>query len=409
MNSTSIALKYLVSISKGKKPLFEIDNYKNGLIPYLSMDYLRGKNESPIYVDEINDNIIRVYDNDLLILWDGSNAGEILYGKEGALSSTVAKIDIVSNKINKAYLTYFLIYSQPLIQSNTIGMGIPHVNGEYLRNLSLFLPSKNKQISISKFLDKKTTEIDTLINKKENLLLLLEENKKSIINEAVTNGLSPNVPKKDSGIEWIGKMPEHWRLTQLKYVTEKVGSGVTPRGGANVYVDEGIKFIRSQNVYFEGLRLEDVVFIDEAIHNKMENSKVHFNDVLLNITGGSIGRSCIVDIKDEFNVNQHVCIIRCNDELSPELLNYILYSELGQVQIRLGITGGNREGLNFENIKSFVIPQFGMEEQESIVSFLNKKVKDINVISSKIRLQIEKLKEYRQSLISEAVTGKLDI
>lgn len=409
MGTDYISLKYLVDITKGKKPKYEIYEYNEGLIPYLSMDYLRGKNLSPIYVDETKDSIVKVNNDDLLILWDGSKAGEIIYGKEGALSSTMAKIEIKSPKVRKSYLTYFLIHSQPDIQGNTVGMGIPHVNGEDLKNLSVYLPSKETQIRIAEFLDKKTAEIDTIIQKKENLLLLLEEKKKAIINEAVTKGLNPNAPMKDSGIEWIGEIPEHWKLTQLKYLTEKVGSGVTPRGGAEVYTEEGVKFIRSQNVYFDGLRLDDVVFIDEKTHLQMENSKVVFNDVLLNITGGSIGRSCVVEMNEEFNVNQHVCIIRPSDELNSEYLNFFLYSNIGQTQIRLGITGGNREGLNFENLKSFIIPKLDIIEQELIVNTIKLKVVELNSIESKILAQIDKLKEYRQSLISEAVTGKIDI
>lgn len=409
MGTDYISLKYLVDITKGKKPKYEIYEYNEGLIPYLSMDYLRGKNLSPIYVDETKDSIVKVNNDDLLILWDGSKAGEIIYGKEGALSSTMAKIEIKSPKVRKSYLTYFLIHSQPDIQGNTVGMGIPHVNGEDLKNLSVYLPSKETQIRIAEFLDKKTAEIDTIIQKKESLLLLLEEKKKAIINEAVTKGLNPNAPMKDSGIEWIGEIPEHWKLTQLKYLTEKVGSGVTPRGGAEVYTEEGVKFIRSQNVYFDGLRLDDVVFIDEKTHLQMENSKVVFNDVLLNITGGSIGRSCVVEMNEEFNVNQHVCIIRPSDELNSEYLNFFLYSNIGQTQIRLGITGGNREGLNFENLKSFIIPKLDIIEQELIVNTIKLKVVELNSIESKILAQIDKLKEYRQSLISEAVTGKIDI
>src|SRR5690554_1097108 len=141
----------------------------------------------------------------------------------------------------------------------------------------------------------------------------------------------------------------------------------------------------------------------------MENSKVVFNDVLLNITGGSIGRSCVVEMNEEFNVNQHVCIIRPNNELDSNFLNYLLFSNFGQTQIRLGITGGNREGLNFENLKSFIIPKIDIKEQQSIVEAIKSKLFEFKSIDLKLQSQIEKLKEYRQAIISEAVTGKLEI
>ena len=111
----------------------------------------------------------------------------------------------------------------------------------------------------------------------------------------------------------------------------------------------------------------------------------------------------------EGNVNQHVCIIRCNELLLPDFLNYFLFSDSGQSQIRLGITGGNREGLNFENLKGFVIPAISIGEQQKIIDYLNHYCKNSFKLEEKINLQIEKLKEYRQSLISEAVTGKIDV
>ncbi|MGG7551045.1 restriction endonuclease subunit S [Chryseobacterium arthrosphaerae] len=355
--------------------------------------------------------------NDILIAKTGATIGKLgLITDEIGIANTtssVGKVTVDSSRFSPKYILYCFQsknFNDQLWLEASQKSAQPGFNIDNLVDFEIFAPERlADQVSIAEYLDKKTTEIDTIIAKKEQLLELLEEKKKAIINEVVTKGLNPNTTMKNSGIEWIGEIPEHWEIVQLKYLTIKVGSGVTPKGGAEVYSDDGIKFIRSQNVYFEGLRLADVVFIDEKIHNQMENSKVNLNDVLLNITGGSIGRSCIVNIESEFNVNQHVCIIRPNEKLLPEFLNFALFSNLGQTQIRLGITGGNREGLNFENIKNFYIPNISIKEQEEIVGYLNIKNDELNLISTKISTQISKLKEYRQSLISEAVTGKIDI
>lgn len=314
-----------------------------------------------------------------------------------------------NEKLEGKYLQYLFEDCERYISFYSSANTQENLNVTKIKDLIFPVPTLSEQQKIATFLDQKTAEIDTIIAKKENLLLLLEEKKKAIVNETLTKGLNPNAKMKDSGIEWIGEIPENWAMKPLKYLTEKIGSGVTPRGGAEVYVDEGIQFIRSQNVYFDGLRLDDVVCIDRKTHNKMENSQVYKYDVLLNITGGSIGRSCVVELNKEFNVNQHVCIIRCNNELLPHYLNYLLFSDLGQNQIRMGITGGNREGLNFENLKSFIIPNPKIGVQERIVFFLNDFVTKSDLIRDKIMIQIMKLKEYRQSLISEAVTGKISI
>jgi len=149
-----------------------------------------------------------------------------------------------------------------------------------------------------------------LIEKTERKIELLKEQQTAIINHYVTKGLDPTVKMKDSGIEWIGEIPEHWKISKLKFKLKKIGSGVTPKGGSEVYADEGVMFLRSQNIHFEGLYLDDVVRITPQTHSEMSGSRVQLNDVLLNITGGSIGRCCVVNIDEEFNVNQHVCILR---------------------------------------------------------------------------------------------------
>ena len=121
---------------------------------------------------------------------------------------------------------------------------------------------------------------------------------------------------KDSGIEWIGEIPSDWDVFKIKYGVVKVGSGKTPRGGADIYTDSGVLFLRSQNIYDVGVVTESPIFITEKIDEEMKNTRVLPNDVLLNITGGSIGRCCIFPEKlGKANVNQHVSIIRVNPEI----------------------------------------------------------------------------------------------
>lgn len=284
------------------------------------------------------------------------------------------------------------------------GLGKPAIE-----NLPIPIPSIKEQTKIAQYLDHQTAIIDQLIQQKEKLIELLKEKRQAVINEAVTKGLNPNAKMKDSGIEWLGTIPQAWNLVQIRHLNKKVGSGVTPKGGAEVYTQEGVIFIRSQNVHFDGLRLDDVVRIDLDTHEKMNGSKVQFNDVLLNITGASIGRCCVVNISEEMNVNQHVCIIRPTQKILPEYLNLVLQSNVGQVQIKLGTTGGNREGLTFEAIKEFVIPLPDLKEQGEILSTVQSSLNRYYELENLNIMQIEKMKEYRQSIISEAVTGKIDV
>ena len=165
-----------------------------------------------------------------------------------------------------------------------------------------------------------------------------------------------------------------WSKCKLGACCSKIGSGKTPKGGSSVYANQGIMFLRSQNVLWGTLDISEVSFIDEATNSTMQSSEVRFGDVLLNITGASIGRSCIYTSNDRANVNQHVCIIRLSqenkDRLLPEFLLQQILSDRIQQQVMDCQNGGSREGLNFQQIADFniVIPE--MEEQRKICGML---------------------------------------
>jgi len=285
------------------------------------------------------------------------------------------------------------------------GLGKPTIE-----NLAVPLPSIEEQSQIVFYLNDQTGIIDQIISKKQKLIELLKEKRQATISEAVTKGLNPNAKMKESGVEWLGEIPVDWKLTPFRFIAVKIGSGVTPKGGAEVYKEEGVTFIRSQNVHFDGLRLDDVAKIDLETHEKMSNSKVQFKDVLLNITGASIGRCCVVNIDEEMNVNQHVCIIRPkSSKVVSEYLNLVLQSDIGQTQVRMELTGGNRDGLTFEALKAFVLPLPALKLQDEIVNQVSIQINQLFELETKIISQIEKLKEFRQSIISEAVTGKIDV
>ena len=161
------------------------------------------------------------------------------------------------------------------------------------------------------------------------------------------------------------------KFARLREHVSKIGSGKTPKGGASSYQATGIPLIRSQNVLCGTLNLNDVAFISSDTHAQMSGSAVKGKDVLLNITGASIGRSCVApDSLKEANVNQHVCIIRTKDTLEPHSLSAFLNSHQGQKQIWSFQGGGSREGLNFEQIGRFRIPVFSLPEQRKIAEIL---------------------------------------
>ena len=268
------------------------------------------------------------------------------------------------------------------------------------------LPPMEEQDAIVRYLDAATSKIDKAIAMQQKMIDQLNERKQIIIQNAVTKGLDENVEMKDSGVEWIGLIPKNWEIVRLSRLTSKIGSGSTPKEG---YVDNGVIFLRSQNVYCEGLRLDDVVHISQNVHRKMSGTRVLSNDVLINITGGSIGRCFYVDeTLGEANVNQHVSIIRPTS-VDTHYLKYYLQSYCGQIQVALEQTGGNREGLTAKALAKFLIvcpPKF---DQQAVADYLDKQMQRFDSAITNCQRQITLLQERKQIIINEVVTGKVKV
>ena len=279
---------------------------------------------------------------------------------------------------------------------------------EQLGQLKVPMPPLSEQQAIADYLDETCSKIDEIIAEAKASIDEYENLRQSIIYEILTKGPDDNVEMKDSGVEWIGKVPSHWMIGKVKYGTTKVGSGKTPKGGAEVYMTSGVMFLRSQNIYNDGLRLDNPYYISEEIDEEMKNTRVQKNDVLLNITGGSIGRCCIFDGSiPNANVNQHVCIIRVNSSVFlPEYMHLFWISLIGQISIKSYQTGGNREGMSAEAIKNTPIPIIPIGEQRRIVDLIKPKIDDFNSLIAEKESLINDLEAYKKSLIYEVVTGK---
>ncbi|SHL31159.1 type I restriction enzyme, S subunit [Chryseobacterium contaminans] len=200
-----------------------------------------------------------------------------------------------------------------------------------------------------------------------------------------------------------------WEVKKLGDIANKVNSGKTPLGGEAIYIKEGILFIRSQNVNNDKLELENSTFIPESVNSQMKNSIVKSNDILLNITGASLGRSCVVpnDFKIG-NVNQHVCIIRLTQQYSPRFIQPIFSSSKGQNIFNNLQTGSGREGLNFENIKGIRLSIPNLKEQQQIASFLSL-IDERIVTQNKILLHYQSLiQKLRNDIFKQKLSFKDD-
>jgi type I restriction enzyme S subunit len=313
-----------------------------------------------------------------------------------------------SNKISGDYLFWLLKDTSIASQLWREATGVTRwaIASRHIKNTSIPIPPKNEQVEIVTYLKKACERIDKIIEIKKEQIKKVEEHLNSKFFELLTGKKYESI---ETNYPYFKTMPKNWKIIRVKSVVTKVNSGVTPKGGATSYVDEGIPLIRSQNVKSIMLDFSDVVFITEATHNKMKNSKVKNGDVLLNITGASLGRCYFVKGIDEANVNQHVCILRPSDLIETKYLYYLIKSEIGQSQIFSGFKGSGREGLSFEAIKKFRFPLPNKEQQRKIIFDLDELSLLVNNEKKIIKEQIAVLKKYRTNLIHESITGKKQI
>lgn len=268
------------------------------------------------------------------------------------------------------------------------------------------VPPLKEQLLIANFLDKECSEIDNLTADIEKQISLLEDYKKSIITEAVTKGLNPNVEFKDSGIEWIGKIPKHWEITKIKNLGN-ARNGLTYSPSNLCDENSGTLVLRSSNIKNGKLSFDDNVFVNCLIKN---NLKVKKGDILICSRNGSaklIGKSALIDRDLNSSFGAFMMIFR--SKLNTRYIKYILESDVFKFNLSSYLTSTINQltNQNFSNMK--IVFCNSEKEQKEIVDFLDKKCSEIDSLISDKKEQLEKLASYKQSMIYEYVTGKKEI
>ena len=273
---------------------------------------------------------------------------------------------------------------------------------------SLFpLPPLPEQQQIADFLDKETTRIDTLIAKKERFIELLQEKRIALISHVVTKGLNPDAPMKDSGIEWLGMIPEHWEVTKLKYGYETcLGKMLQPQPVSSLDTLE--PYLRAANISWEGVDISDIKKMWFS-PNEKETYKFKNNDLLIS-EGGDVGRATFWK-KELPNcyIQNAVHRVRSKTNYSNKILYYWLFFLKNIGYIDLICSKATIAHFTAEKVKETPILSIPFHEVEFIINFLDKETTRIDTLINKTKQSIEKLKEYRTALISAAVTGKVDV
>lgn len=383
----NLKFKYSGSFQKGKLPK-EFNVEGNGY-PIIGASEMLGKTPR-LYSLEADLPVCDI--EDILILWDGANAGIVSTNHKGIISSTTVRYSCADKRCSSGYVFYLFKSVEPYFREKVFGTTIPHMNMEYINDVPLLLPTLAEQKAIADFLDRKCGEIDELISLQERMIEELKAYKQSVITEAVTKGLNPNVPLKDSGIEWIGQIPEHWRVSKIKnennildYLRQPISAekrinelGLYDYYGASGVIDKIDEYNVNDKVLLIG---------EDGAHLTLRNLPL-------------IYKAC-----GKFWVNNHAHILKVNSSNDYEYMFYML--EAGDYFHY--ITGSAQPKLSQENLKNFVIPIPPLSEQQEIADYLDKKCSEIDRLVALKQTKIEELKDYKKSFIYEYVTGKKGI
>lgn len=328
-------------------------------------------------------------------------------------NGSVSLINIVLKPISiKSKFCHYLLKSYSFIEEfyrngHGIVADLWTTRFEEMRAILLALPTEDEQQRIADFLDKKTAQIDEAIAKKEKMIELLKEYRQVVINNAVTKGLDPNVPMKDSGVGWLGQIPAHWNISKLKFVTRQIvdGTHFTP-----TYRDSGVPFLRVTDLHHQTLELNDVKFISHKEHNDLiKRCNPTKGDLLLS-KNGTIGLTKVVDWDFEFSIFVSLCLIKINYSLlNAHLLSYQINSNIFIQQLIESGKTTSVTNLHLDMIKDLIVVLPSIIEQQEIADFLDKKNEQIDEAISLKQSEIEKLKEYKATLIDSAVTGKIKV
>ena len=352
----------------------------------------------------------KIKTSDILVVKDGATTGRVAFVDEkfpfqNSMINEHIFILRTKDEINPKWLFYFIFSKLGQDQIKIVFQGSAQggINTSFVNLFHVFIPTYPEQKQIASIL----SNVDDTIQKTDKIIKQTQRLKKGMMQKLLTRGIGHTKFKK---VKWyFGKeveIPEEWELNILAEYTTKIGSGITPRGGSKVYKQSGIPLIRSQNVQFDGITFKDIAYITQEIHDKMSRTKLQDFDVLLNITGASLGRCTFLPENfGEGNVSQHVCIIRTKNNLNHEFLSRFLSSYYGQKVIFTMQNGATKEGLNFEQIKSFKIPLPPLSEQQQIASILS----NVDTQIQKEKLHKSNLERLKKGLMQKLLTGQIRV
>lgn len=347
--------------------------------------------------------------NGLNLNYDFKSLRVALVKEKGVITSAYLAIFPDRKKISPQYATYLFKGYETKMAFHNMGAGIRKTLGyKEFKNQPLLLPSKEEQNKISAYLDSKCSHIDIMLSKIRSSIEEYKKLKQAVIMQAVTKGVRGEREMKDSGVEWIGKIPKEWVIQKIKSISSRINVGVVIR--PSEYFDENgtVPFLRGINVKEYLISSDNMVYINESSNRILSKSQVHTDDILI-VRDGSIGTSCVVPA--EFDGANVVSMVIATPSISCDsrFICYSLNSDVGKTQFTLTKIGSALTHTSVSAVSDIIVAVPSCAEQKEIADYLDAKCVEIDGLIAKKEQLVKELESYKKSLIYEVVTGKREV
>lgn len=326
-------------------------------------------------------------------------------GIPAAINQAIIALTPNEKLLDSSFLRYWLISLEPYLFSLSSSNTQNNLNAAKVRALPACVPSRREQSEIAAFLDHETAKIDALVAEQEQLIALLKEKRQAVISHAVTKGLNPDAPMKDSGIEWVGPTPTHWQVFKLSREFT-IGSGTTPRSDNPAFYDGGtIPWVNTGDLNDGDINSPNRCVTQVALELHTSLKIYGLDSVAIAMYGATIGKLGLFKITG--CVNQACCVFSSPKRVLARFL-FFWFLAMRQQIISLA-SGGGQPNISQETLRTLFMSAPTIEEQTKIVEFLTSRVSDFDTLISEAERGIELLQERRTALISAAVTGQIDV
>lgn len=404
--------QYITKYVKGKVPKQLYEEKRDNLLPYLSPDYLRGKADPEFYA-EPNSKTVNVEDGEVIVLWDGSNAGEVFISKKGILGSTMVMLEFDDELLDRKYYTYSFQYLEYFLKAKTAGSGIPHADKGVIKKLNFFKPEKPEQTAIATILSK----VDEAIEATENSIKAAEKVKKALMQNLLSGKLKPDGSartEEDLIITKYGYAAKEWKYCKINdliregYITKvQDGNHGESHPVSAEFVQEGIPFVMASDISKGFVNIKNCKKLTKERADKLRIGFSVDGDVLLSHKA-SIGYTAIVEKANPyFMLTPQVTLYRVNpDKLIPEYLLYFFQKYTFQIMMEGLAKQSTRNYIGITNQKKmWIYMPDDINEQKKITQPL----RNVDIEINNKQTKIINLQQLKKSLMQNLLTGKVSV